>query len=309
MQQAGMAVMALGVALLAGAVDLPSVAARALDAAWLAVVSHALCWALFGLCADSVEQGAGTRRLDRLGGLIHHMPVTGCCCLCGLFVVAALPPGLGFAAFWLVFQSLLAAARIGGLGLQVAIAGIAALTAFSVAIAALASVRLFGVAFLGRPRTPRAAAAEDVRWPARPAIVAVAGLVVLVGLLPWLALLPASGWTGAAPSVPWLSLRAGGETPDYSAVAVAALTAIVGFALFRLRRRLGERQREPAWSGGFAAPPAWLPFGDPVTQYGPASFVEPLRRLVAVLPAMALPPDRLARSRAALRAAVARVTG
>ena len=131
---------------------------------------------------------------------------------------------------------------------------------------------------------------------------------MLIGLLPWLALLPASGWTGAAPSVPWLALRAGGETPGYSAVAVAALMAIVGCGLFRLRRRLGERQREAAWSGGFAAPPAWLPFGDPVTQYGATSFVEPLRRLLVVLPAMALPPDRLARTRAAMRAAVARVT-
>ena len=34
----------------------------------------------------------------------------------------------------------------------------------------------------------------------------------------------------------------------------------------------------PAWDCGFGAPPPWLPFGDPLTQYGGASFAQPLRR-------------------------------
>jgi len=46
-----------------------------------------------------------------------------------------------------------------------------------------------------------------------------------------------------------------------------------------LRRFAAKGQtRGPAWAGGFAAAPAWLPFGDPVTQYGAASFAEPLAR-------------------------------
>jgi hypothetical protein len=50
----------------------------------------------------------------------------------------------------------------------------------------------------------------------------------------------------------------------------------------RRDRSQGHRQ-EAAWSGGFAPPPAWLPFGDPATQYGPASFAEPLRRALGPL--------------------------
>ena len=64
----GMAVMALGVALLARAADLPSVASLALEAAWLALVGHVLCRTLLLRCAAAVEIGAGTRRLDCLGG-------------------------------------------------------------------------------------------------------------------------------------------------------------------------------------------------------------------------------------------------
>ena len=52
----GMAAMALGVALFARAVDLPSVASQALDAAWLALVCHVLCRTLLLLCADAVGE-------------------------------------------------------------------------------------------------------------------------------------------------------------------------------------------------------------------------------------------------------------
>ena len=224
----GWRTMALGVALFARAVDLPSVASQALDAAWLALVGHVLCRTLLLRCADAAESGAGTRRLDRLGGLIHRMPVTAGSCLVGLFAIAVLPPGLGFAAFWLLFQSLLAAARIGDLGLQVLIVGVAALAALSVGLAALAAVRLFGVAFLGVPRTPRAAVADDAPRPVRIVLGGLAAATALLGLLPGLALLPAAGWTRATGSMALLVLRTGAETPGYSPVAVAGLLAVAG---------------------------------------------------------------------------------
>jgi len=100
LHQIGLAVIGLGVALCARGVDLPSVASHALDAAWLAIACHALCRALLLRCADAVESGAGTRRLDCLGGVVHRMPMTSGACLTGLWTIAVLPPGLGFAAFW-----------------------------------------------------------------------------------------------------------------------------------------------------------------------------------------------------------------
>ena len=225
LQLFGMAAMALGVALLARAADLPSVTSLALEAAWLALVGHVLCRTLLLRCADAAEGGAGTRRLDCLGGLIHRMPVTAGSCLVGLFAVAVLPPGLGFAAFWLLFQSLLAAARIGDPGLQVLIVGAAALAAVSVGLAALAAVRLFGVVFLGVPRTPRAAVADEAPRAVRCVLVGLAAATALLGLLPGLALLPAAGWTRATGSMALLILHTGAETPGYSPVAVAGLLA------------------------------------------------------------------------------------
>ena len=296
LHQFGMATMALGVALFARAVDLPSVASRALAAAWLAVVCHMLCRTLLLMCADAVESGAGTRRLDLMGGLLHRMPVTSGCCLVGLFTVAVLPPGLGFAAFWLLFQSLIAAARISDFGIQLLVLVVAALTALSVGLMALATVRLFGVVFIGRPRTPRAAVAEEAPRPVRVVLIGVAALLGLFGLLPALVLLPTIGWTHVA-SGQWLALSTGAEATGYSPIAVAVLLALVAFAVLYVLRRPGERRREPAWSGGFAAPPPWLPFGDPATQSGPASFVEPLRGVLARLPSTAATRNSLVRWR------------
>ncbi len=286
LHQFGMVVMALGVALFARAVDLPGVASGALDAAWLALIGHLLCRTLLLLCAAAVESGAGSRRLDCLGGLIHRMPATAGSCLAGLFALAVLPPGLGFASFWLLFQSLLAVARIGEAVPQALVVGVAAAAGLSVGLIVLASVRLFAVVFLGRPRTPRAAVAEDAPLSVRLVLVGLAAATGLLGVLPALALLPAAGWTHDIGSGSLAILRTGSETRGYSPLAVAGLLAIGGLVLMRTLRPMAEPRREPAWSGGFAAPPSWLPFGDPATQYGPASFTEPLRRSLPALPSI-----------------------
>ena len=68
--------------------------------------------------------------------------------------------------------------------------------------------------------------------------------------------------------------------PGYAALAIVLLLGLgLAFIWLVLRRwaALGHR-RGPAWACGFASAPAWLPFGDPLTQYGGASFAQPLRR-------------------------------
>src|SRR5690606_12278057 len=131
-------------------------------------------------------RGAGSRRLDRLGGLARAMPWTGGFALFGMAALAALPPLSGFAAHWLLFQALFASWRVADPGFQLAAAGAAALVALATALTAAALLRFYGLAFLGPPRTPRAAGAVEVRSPAR--MAALLGLpaagAVLVGLFP-----------------------------------------------------------------------------------------------------------------------------
>jgi len=289
-ENVGLITVGLGVALVARGADLPALAALALCAALLHALAHGLFKPLMFLCAGAVAHGAGSRALARLGGLIHRMPVTAGCAMLGAACLAGLPVFAGFAGEWLLLQVVLAGPRIGGLALQTLFAVLAAVLALSVALAAAAAVRLVGVAFLGRPRGPRAAVADEAGPRARAAMLGLSGLAVVLGLLPgpaiWLlepALRPLTG-ASMGGRAGWLAISPTQEAFGYAPAAIALLLALAaaGGALamrWLAARGLGlGRSRGPAWANGFAAAPAWLPFGDPVTQYGGASFSEPLQR-------------------------------
>ena len=148
---------------------------------------------------------------------------------------------------WLLFQSLLSAARVGGFGLQMLIATTVGLIALAIGLTTLAAVRLFGVAFLGRPRTPRTAVADEVSLPLRVSLICLAVLAGLLGLLPGLALLPASRALAILaniipPSNGLLLLAPSSDQPGYAALSIAAQLAIaVGAMVVWLRRRAGAR--------------------------------------------------------------------
>ena len=286
LHQFGLVLVCLGLALIARGVDLPSLTVLALDAAWLQFVCLVLGRVLLMRCAAMVRSGAGTRRIDLLGGLIHGMPIIGCCTLAGLFATLALPPSLGFAGFWLLFQALLSVARASGFGLQCLLALVVGCVGLAAALTAIGTVRLFGTAFLGRPRTPRAAATEDApRWSSA-MLILLATLLMAFGLVPaaalWLLRGAFAHMSDASDGIArLLLLSTGAAMPGYSPLAVAALLLLGAGAALWLRRSFGASGRsEPAWSGGFAPPPAWLPFGDPATQMTARSFAEPLRRFV-----------------------------
>jgi hydrogenase-4 component B len=278
----GLVAVALGLALVARAADLPALAALALGAAMLLTVTHGTFRALLMLAAGAVQRGAGSRHLDRLGGLIHRMPWTAVALLAGGLGVAALPPGPGFASEWLLFQSALGALRIGGLGLQTLLAVTVALMALAAALTMAAVVRLIGIGLLGRARTPRAAAADEIGRAGRLAMGGLFGLLVLMALLPG----PILGLTeptarmlthaGLADRASLLVVAPAAGQVGYAAPAIMLLLlgVLVGaVGVLRLRSVAGYRQ-DSAWGGGFAPAPAWLPFGDPATQFGSGSFSE-----------------------------------
>lgn len=285
-ENVGLIAIGLGVALVARGADLAPLAALALAGALLHALAHGVFKTLLFLGAGAALHGGGSRMLQRLGGLVHRMPVTTVCMIVGCIGLAALPPGPGFASEWLLFQAVLAAPRIGGLALQTGMAVLAVVMAMAAALAATAAVRLIGVAFLGRPRTPRVAGAQEVGPAPRWAMLGLAGVSAVIGLFPGAVLgfiEPAlrqvlrteiSGQFGVA------VMRPGAEAPGYAALVIATVLVVAGIGIFWVLRRwaVAGHRRGPAWACGFAAPPAWLPFGDPATQYGGASFAQPVRR-------------------------------
>jgi formate hydrogenlyase subunit 3/multisubunit Na+/H+ antiporter MnhD subunit len=285
-ENVGLVAIGIGAAMVARGADLPALATLALAGGLLHAVNHGAFKTLLFLCAGSAAHGAGTWAFSRLGGLIHRMPVTTGCALVGAACLAGLPVSAGFVGEWLLLQAVLAAPRIGGLALQTMFTVLATVMALSIALAAAAAVRLIGVAFLGRPRTPRTAVADEAGRFGRYAMLGLAAIAVLLGLLPgpmlWLLDPVLRGLTGLgmADRAGWLSVSPNVATPGYAALVVLLLLALAAGLSVLVRRRFAAKgqSRGPAWANGFAAAPAWLPFGDPVTQYGGASFAEPLQR-------------------------------
>lgn len=281
---AGLVLVGLGAALAARDADAPALGALALSGALLHAVGSALADALLALCVVAAAHGAGTRALSRLGGLIRSMPGVTLGVLVAAASVASLPLTIGFAGRWLVLQSLLALPQIGGIWRQMGVAIVLAAVALGTALGAAAAVRLVGIGVLGRPRTPRTAAAEETSLRVRLAVAGLAGLCALLGVWPSLALAlvqPAVarlldvGWAGRL-----LVISAQADGPGYAAPGLAALLALPALLLAWMAwGRAGQGgQRVPPWESGLDEPPPWLPFGDPASQYSAASASQALLR-------------------------------
>jgi formate hydrogenlyase subunit 3/multisubunit Na+/H+ antiporter MnhD subunit len=273
----------LGLALAFEANGLPLAAALAATAALFHVVNHMLFKSLLFFGAGAVLTATGRRDLAFLGGLIGRMPATAAFMLAGCVAISALPPLNGFVSEWLTLQAILLSPELPQWGLKLAVPAVGALLALSAALVAASFVRLFGIGFLGRTRSPEAAAAREVdRW-SLGAMGGLAGLCVLAGLLPGVVIDGLSGTVGTIVGgrMPgqwthsWIEIVPLAEArSSYSGLLVFVFITIsagaASFAIHRLASR--ALRRAPAWDCGFPDP-------SPATQYGPDSFAQPIRRV------------------------------
>jgi formate hydrogenlyase subunit 3/multisubunit Na+/H+ antiporter MnhD subunit len=281
----GIVTVALGLAIAFSADGLPLLAAVALVAGLFHALNHAIFKGLLFLGAGAVLTATGTRDLERLGGLVHRMPHTALAFLIGCAAIAAIPPLNGFSSEWLVFQAVIEGAVLPQWALQFAVPVVGALLALAAALAAAAFVRAFGIAFLGRPRAPEAAAAREVAATMRLSMGVLALLAILFGLVPGLALrligpvvqslLGIGVVNAAAGRFLWLTppgrldVAYSGFGLFAAGAVLLALTVLVVMLLSRQRPR-----RAPAWDCGFPDP-------HPATQYSAAGFAQPIRRVFA----------------------------
>jgi hydrogenase-4 component B len=271
----GIILIGLGVALLGLAENAAPLIVLGLAAALFHTLNHAVFKSLLFLGAGAVQSAAGTRDLNRLGGLARLMPLTALTFGLGAAAISGLPPLNGFASEWLTFQGLLAA---GGTGTLDPIArfgaylGVGAL-ALTAALAVACFVKATGMTFLAMPRTDGAARATEVSRSMRAAMVGLAAGCVGLGV----AATPLSGVLAdvarGVTDVP-VRLSASPTPPPVIGTYDPALLAIalggVAIAIVAVAR-LGARpaRRAPTWTCGIAP--------EPVFEYTATSFSKPLR--------------------------------
>ncbi len=160
------------------------VAAIALIAAFYHLANHAVYKALLFVGTGAVEAGAGTRDLDRLGGIIRRMPWTSAFFLVGVLAISALPPLNGFVSEWLTLQTILRSAILSSAAVKIVFALAGALLALTAGLAATCFAKVFAMGFLGMPRSEGAAKASEAQIGARVPLALLAATCVGLGILP-----------------------------------------------------------------------------------------------------------------------------
>lgn len=291
----GIIVAGIGLAILFRAYGNGLLAAIALTAALYHVLNHAFFKTLLFLATGSVLHATRERSLGKLGGLIHRMPWVAWLALVGTLAIAGLPPLNGFVSEWMLLQAFLFTPTLPQSFVNMLVPVAAAALVLAVALAAYVMVKFYGVVFLGRPREPQLAHARDAGPFERAALAWLAAGCVLLGLFPVHVIatldpvnrmLIGASANGSGQGT-WLLLAPISEDrSSYSPLIVLAV--ILGIVLLTMRvvRRIyhGRVRTAPAWDCGY---PRQTPrmqdtaegFGQPIRQV-----FEPIFRTTRQLP-------------------------
>jgi formate hydrogenlyase subunit 3/multisubunit Na+/H+ antiporter MnhD subunit len=279
----GIIYIGLGLALAFQAQGFPGIAALGLAAGLLHVLNHSLFKSLLFFGSGAVLVATGERDMEKLGGLIHRMPVTALFFLVGCAAISALPPLNGFVSEWMTFQAILLSPQLSDWTLRFAVPAVGAVLALSAALAATCFVKAFGIVFLGRPRSPEASGAAEADCWQIGSMAALAALCVVVGVVPGLfvdmlgpvAELLVGGRLTPQWGLPWLTLVPVAEArSSYNGLLlllfIAVSTVIPALAIHRFATR--AMRRGAIWDCG-------TPGADPAAQYTAGSFAQPIRRV------------------------------
>jgi hydrogenase-4 component B len=263
----GIIYLGLGAALVFAANHSPLWAALALTAALLHCLNHAIFKSLLFLGAGAISDAAHTLDLEELGGLLKRMPLTGTAFLIACCSIVGLPLFNGFVSEWLTFRSFLAGSEMSDFSAAIILPLTAGVLALIGGLAAACFAKVYGVAFLGRPRSHEAASANEVSLPMQAGMGALAAACVAIGVFPGLVLrslgklaeelLPGAELPQAATSLsgilPWIAL--------------SALVLVASIAALKRTKRLAA-----TWACG-------LPGLNERMQYTSTAFSKPLRKV------------------------------
>lgn len=274
----GVIYLGLGAALVLAAHHAPEWAALALCAALLHSLNHAVFKSLLFLGAGAVSDAAHTLDIEQLGGLLRRMPASGTAFLIACCSIAGLPPGNGFISEWLAFRSFLAAATLDHAPAAVVLPLMTGVLALIGGLAAACFAKVYGVAFLGRPRSDQAEQAREVPLAMLAAMAFLSAVCLGIGIVPGFILRPLGEVA--------MPLLGAGMLPNEAAalahlmpwLAAALAVGLILAASLTLRR---AQRTTPTWACG-------LPGLDSRMQYTATAFSKPLRRVFA----MVYRPDR-----------------
>ncbi|WP_313824741.1 formate hydrogenlyase subunit 3, partial [Leclercia sp.] len=210
------------------------------------LVSHGLFKTTLFLGAGAVWYRTGHRDIEKLGGIGKKMPLISLAMLVGLMAMAALPPLNGFAGEWVIYQSFFNLGTHDAFVARLLGPLLATGLAITGALAVMCMAKVYGVTFLGAPRTEEAENACCAPWlmtfsTVLAALCCVAGGVAAPWFLPIISgLFPVNGGEISTVSQPMMTLL----------LLAGLLLPFILLVLFK-GDRLPNRSRGFAWVCGY----------------------------------------------------------
>ncbi|MFH0907787.1 MAG: proton-conducting transporter membrane subunit [bacterium] len=264
----GIILMGLGLAMLGRSTGRPEWIVLGLAGCLLHVWNHSLFKTLLFLCAGSVVHSTHTRQIDRLGGLAKTMPWTASLFLIGAVAICGLPPLNGFVSELFIYLGLLRTVTTTGTSGSAAVIGVPVLAMIG-ALAVACFVKVYGIVFLGNPRTHASARAHESPVTMRGPMVVLAAGCALIGMAPLLVspILDKviAGWSPGSVS-PSMSLNLVAPVGAVGAMSVALMACIVALTI-ALAHRSRVPHRVGTWDCGYARPTSRM-------QYTASSFAQ-----------------------------------
>lgn len=274
----GIITLGLGVGFLGWHYGEPGVLAAGMAGALMHVVNHAFFKGMLFMGAGAVLHATGCKEMDRLGGLLKRMPVTGTAFFVCAAAIVGLPPLNGFLSEFLVYLSALRAFQCPALGLSASAVAVVCALALVGGLAAACFVKAAGVVFLGLPRDASIAEVHEPHWSMRAPMLLLAAACAIMGLIGWVVIPP------LGKIVALLTADSGEPLVKeifhlrrlLAFVSAFGATLALGAGILAFARRRTLRARSVGsfltWDCGFAGP-------TPRMQYTAASFAQPLTEL------------------------------
>ncbi len=182
----GIIVMGLGLALIGRATARTDLIVLGLAGALLHTFNHGLFKALLFFGAGSVIASTKTREIDQMGALAKRLPFTAMAFLVGAAAICGLPPLNGFISELLLYIGMLKGGALGTGTLGTLLMFGVPILALVGALAVACFVKVHGVIFLGEPRSPAGCNAKESPSSMLFPMAFLAMGCIIIGTAPWL---------------------------------------------------------------------------------------------------------------------------
>jgi formate hydrogenlyase subunit 3/multisubunit Na+/H+ antiporter MnhD subunit len=259
-ENVGIITMGIGLLLMGRTLHRPELVLLGSAGALLHTLNHGLFKSLLFLGAGSAIHGAGTREIDRLGGLAKTQRWTALFFIVGAAAISGLPPLNGFVSELYVYLGMFGGVDRSSRALAIACAlGIPALALIG-ALAVACFVKVVGAVFLGEPRTEDAARAHESPRAMLVPMGMLAGMCLAIGLFPMPSLPPltraadilAPDTLPVGPLKYWQLRATFLSITEVAILFGSLLTILAALRSYLLRERTVAHG--PTWDCGYARP-------------------------------------------------------